>query len=124
MNGELTGETRKITESNVSKALFGEMIVAFSIGAIYSIKLVMYGYYILVISSLIIVNFLKTNYMSWHKNTGVSFTTQIVGFSGGILLLLFLGIQSPQVPFTKYLLVLGVIFILPALKDLLRGKKS
>ena len=124
MNGELTGETRKISRSNVSRALFGEMIAAFSLGAIYSIQLVLFGYYILVVSSLIIANFLKTNFMSWHKNTRVSYKTQVIGFSGGILLLLFLGIQSPQVPFTEYLFVIGVIFIIPALIDLLRGKKS
>jgi hypothetical protein len=58
---------RTISETNLSLAILGEIIIAISLGAIYSIKLVVYGYYILITATLIIVGYLNHNYSNWLK---------------------------------------------------------
>lgn len=114
---------RRITESNLSLALYGSMIIAFSLGAIFSIQLVRYGYYILIASAIIIASYLKLNLMSWFTGAKPDYTAHIFGLSGGILLLIIFGIQSPQVPFKTYLLIIGLILILPALINM-GGKRT
>lgn len=117
-------KVRRISETDLGLALYGKMLMVFSIGSIYSIQLVQYGYFILVAATLIIASYLRTSFMNWYKNTGTDYPTHFFGFTGGILLILFTGIQLSQVPFKIYLLILGFLFILPAFISLLGGKRK
>lgn len=114
---------RRITETNLSLALYGGMIAAFSLGSMFSIQLVRYGYFIMIASTVVVAVYLKTSFMNWYKNVEIDYSTHLFGLAGVLLLLLFFGIQSSQVPFKVYLLIIGLILILPALINM-GGKRT
>ena len=109
-----------ISPQRVEWAFIGEILVAFSLGAMYSIQLVRYGYFILIAATILVSSFLNEYFLSLRKPKRMSRITQLMGFVGGILLLLFLGIQSPQMPFKLYLFIGGLLLILQAARDLVK----
>ena len=111
---------KKVSLRNVSFAIFGEALAFFSLGSMFSNKLVKYGYFILIAAAILTYSYAKNNFTAWHQNTKVSYSAHISGFTGAILLLLFFGIQTPQMRFKIYILGIGVILVLPALKDIIK----
>lgn len=115
---------KRIPETNVSLALFGGFIVAFSLGSIFAIQLVRYGYYILIASALVSAGYVRTCFMSGYRDMKIDYPTHIFGLAGGTVLILFLGMQSSFVPFKNYLLVIGFILIIPAIINVIGGKRT
>lgn len=123
MHIPLADKVRKVTERNLGLAILGEALIAFSVGTIFSIKLVKYGYFILIISTFIIVSYINNVFKSQIKDKEVKYTTHVLGFIAGFLLLIILGIQSPHAPFKIYILMIGFILTLPALINIFGGRK-
>ena len=112
---------RKVTERNLNLVITGKLLITFSLGTIFSITLVRYGYFILVAATFILMQYLITNFMQWFRGGKVSYGFHVFGFLGLFLLVLFLGIQSPQVPFKIYILIIGLILTIPAYVNILKG---
>lgn len=115
---------KRIPETNVSLALFGGFIVAFSLGSIFAIQLVIYGYYLLIASALISASYVRTCFMGWYRDIKIDYSTHIYGLAGGTLLVLFLGMQSSFFPFKIYLLAIGFILFIPAIINVIGGKRT
>ena len=96
---------KEITERNFNLGIFGTYIIAFTIGSMFSIKLVLFGYFILIISAIVIATYIRHICMTWYNNKKVKLSTAETGYLGGLLLLVFFGIQSPQVLFKPYILM-------------------
>jgi threonine/homoserine efflux transporter RhtA len=89
----------------MSKSLLflGLFILTIFAGAQWSIKLVKYGYFVLIFGVLLLIYFLYATLVD-QKPTRA---TKIVGSLCGIALVLFLGIQSPQLPLKMPVIVVG-----------------
>jgi hypothetical protein len=109
---------KKISNNSLSYALFGKILVYLMIGSIFSIQFVRFGYYILLISTIFLVHYLNKAFFAWKNNKKLSFGTHVFGFFGVLLLVTFFGVQSPQIPFKIYILILGILLALPAAKEL------
>lgn len=107
----------KISSKHLDWAILGIVLILFSIGSMFSIKLVRYGYWIIVISSLTLFSYVNTTILNWHENKKIPNRTILLGFFGVIILIGFLGIQTPQMPFKKILLVIGVLLIIPGIYE-------
>jgi bacteriorhodopsin len=103
----------KFSEKGRNYALFGASIIAFSIGAMFSIDLVKYGYYLLIGATFAIVHYVS---IALFKNK-VNRLTKSVGVMGVLALVLFFGIQTPQIPLKQYLWIVGTALFIPAIKD-------
>ena len=90
--------------------LFGVTLLGVALGSMFSIELVKYGYWILLLSCLLLVNYVfdSPKILMGGKMKARSFW---IGFVGIGLLVLFLGIQSPQVPFKIWILGVGGVFV-------------
>lgn len=113
----------KITERNLRMAIFGLILVATSIGAMYHVRLVIYGYFILLAGLLVSINYVYHSFMASREKELVGLKTNSVGLAGVLMLVLFFGIQSSHIPFKKYILMAGVVLILPAFMNILEGKR-
>ncbi len=115
--------TRRITEKNIGLLILGESLVALSLGSIYSLRLVKSGlsFAIFIGATLIAIYYINNSFLTWYRGGTTKPFTQLVGLVGGFFLLLFFGIQSPQLPFKNYILIIGFLLVLPALRELFRG---
>jgi len=111
---------RKISERNLKLAVSGELLMMFITGAIFSLNLVIYGYYIFILATLIVVNFIYYSILRWYNNKKLGFGNILFAFNGMLLLMLFLGIQSPQVPFKSYILIVGFLLTMPAFFNMIK----
>lgn len=113
---------KRISERNFRIAFLGRALILFSLGSMFSMELVRYGYFILIVSAFILYYYVKKNFMNSLKNLKTEYKINVIGLIGLSLLFLFFGIQSPQMLFKKYILVLGIVAVLPALKQIITGK--
>ena len=111
---------KKVSASNLTLAVTGKAIVAVALGSMFAIELVRYGIFILPVAVVILVGYLSQNLTDWHKNRKTSYGSHLLGWVGALLLLLYFGIQSPQIPFKIPVLVIGILLVLPATKDWMR----
>lgn len=115
---------RQVKESNVQWAFIGKALIVLSVGAMFSIELVRYGYFLLIAATFMIFSYLNNAYMSWYRKVKVTQGNRLLIYAGGFLLLLFFGIQTPQLPFKQYIWIIGILLLLPAAKDMLWGKNA
>lgn len=111
---------RKISKRNLDLAILGKFLAILSLGSIFSIDLVRYGLFILIIGVLITIGYLNRNFISWHQNKEITYKRHVYGFIGAGLLMLFLGIQLTFLPFKIYVLIIGIIITIPALIDIIK----
>ena len=100
--------TKKFTESSLNWIIFGKFLAILSLGAYFSIQLVQYGLWILLIA--VIFTFLSMNkfFFDWYNKKKSSYGNILLGFSAAAFLILFLGIQSPQIPYSLWLIWIGL----------------
>jgi len=110
----------KISKKSLDLLVLGKFLFVLSLGSIFALDLVRWSYWILIAAMLLIINYLNENIMRVYQGKKISYTSDIFGFIGGLLLVLFFGIQTTQLPFKVYILVVAVILTLPALRDLLK----
>ena len=96
--------------------MYGIILVVFILGSMFWLQFITYGYFILIAAIVIVGDFI----MAYTAKQKITRNRHISAVLGGLLLFFFLGMQTPQVPFKIYLLVIGVILIVPALLELLR----
>jgi hypothetical protein len=119
----LEEKIRKINERNMGLALLGESLIAISLGGLYWIKLVRYGFFIYIAATILASYYIISTLFLWHRNETVKYQTLLLGYLGGFLLLFFFGIQSPQLPLKKYILLAGLLLVFPAAKDLIVSRE-
>ncbi len=114
---------QKYSHTSIYTLVAGKLIVLFTIGSYLSIQLVTYGYFILLAATLLLTTYLIHNFMSWHIKEEIIYKDHILGGLGLFLLILFVGIQSPQIPGRKYILILGFVLFLPLVYEYFRKRK-
>ena len=114
------GLVMKISKKSLDLLLLGTFLFVLSLGSIFALELVRWSYWILVAALLLIINYINENIMRVYKGKKISYTSEMLGFAGGFLLVLFFGIQTTQLPFKIYILLAGVVLTLPALRDVLK----
>ena len=87
-------------------------LISLSLGSIFSINLVKYGFFIMLAMVLVVIYYLNETLTNYYKNKKMNKTTISVGFIALILVSGFFGMQSPQLPFKIYILGIGVVLIL------------
>jgi hypothetical protein len=116
----------RIGEKNYGLLILGQSLIALSTGAIYFRVLINSGawFAIFIISILLSTYYINTTFLIFQRGDKIKPRTKLFGFVGGFLLLMLFGIQSPQLPLKRYILLAGLILILPAIKDIIRPKKN
>lgn len=110
----------KFSESNLKLAFFAEMLIFLTLGSIYSIKLVKYGIFILMLALLFFFHNFMLQVRDWKKKKKITTRNIVYWESGTVLLFLILGIQATFIPFKKYILGLAIILLLFSLRDFLK----
>lgn len=110
----------RISERNQQLAAGGKLLVFLILGSMFAIELVRYGYIILIIGTVLVVDYVLASYLNEMKGKKTSYDRHWFGFLGALLLVVFLGIQTSQIPFKTFFLIVGIVMILPAIIDLLK----
>ncbi len=114
----------RVSDRNLAWALIGKFLFFFALGSIYSITLIKYGYYLLVGTVFLLINYLINDFQYWLKKRKSGWLNRGMGFLGLILLALIFGMHSSQLPFKYYILSFGVIMVLPAIYNLVKRKNE
>ena len=112
---------KKVGENNLRWAIAGKFLVILSLGSIFSINLVQYNYAFLITSAIILIAYISDTLTKRHRNIEISYTSYMAGYIGIALVVLCLGIQSPQLPFKIYLLIIGFLLVVPSLRDIIKN---
>ncbi len=112
---------KRVSVPHLRAALLGQTLFFLALGSLFALKLVRYGYFILVAATLLAVVQINGSFSRWHTKVAPSYGQEVLGVVSALLLMLFLGIQSSHIPFKPYLLALGLILMLPALRDALKS---
>lgn len=116
----------KISEKNFGLFILGQSIIALSFGALYSLQFVRSGgsFAVFITATLLSSFYITTSILHFQRGRQIVPKKLAIGFAGGFLLLLFFGIQSPHLPLKKYILIAGLILVIPALMDLAQGREN
>ncbi|MCH7568586.1 MAG: hypothetical protein IIA87_04150 [Nanoarchaeota archaeon] len=98
--------------SIVGYFLPGILLIALSLGAMFSIDLVRYSYFILIAVFLVALYYFNSSLTAHYKNAKMKTREVYAGFIGIFLLAGFFGMQSPQIPFKIYILGIGIVLII------------
>jgi len=109
---------------NLQHGLLGLAIISLGLGSMFWITLVKYSLFIFLAGTLGTVIYLMEGLTSHHENKKPKKSTFIIGITSLTLLMLSLGIQSPQLPFKIYIILIGLAFILFASIKFLRKKTN
>lgn len=90
---------------------FGIVLIAVALGSMFSIELVRYSYWIFILSTLLLVHYVM-NGIRLLQGSRLRGKSYAFGFGGISLLLLFLGIQSPQIPFKIWIFSAGMLILI------------
>ncbi|MBD3312825.1 hypothetical protein GF345_00090 [Candidatus Woesearchaeota archaeon] len=115
---------KKASERNIRLAIIGKLIALIAIGALFSVQLIQYGYYIVTAATLILGIYFVGAFARWRKKKITTYSNNALGWIGMALLALYLGIQSPQIPYSIYILGLGIILTIPSLIEVVKGLKK
>jgi hypothetical protein len=116
----------KISHQNFGLFMLGQALIALSLGAAYSHQFVRSGgsVAVFIAATLLSSFYITTSILHYQRGQQIIPKKYAIGFAGGFLLLLFFGVQSPHLPLKSYILFAGLILIIPALKDLAKGRRK
>ena len=118
---ELHGKTaRKLSHYSFYSSMIGMFLIFFTLGSFFSVLGKSVGYLLLLISAFILISYVIHSFMSWHAKKDITYKNHLVGAIGLVLLILYLGIQSPQLLGKKYIMIIGFVLLLPATIELAR----
>jgi len=106
-----------ITEKNLNVGLFGLFLIVLALGSMFAIELVFLSYWILIGAAIIVFNYVSNALIMQYRKKKITFGYNLIGMLGSYLLTFLFGIQSPQVPFKPWILGVGLILLLPAIKN-------
>jgi hypothetical protein len=113
----------RIKSSSLSYLVFSKFLIILVIGSYFSIELVKYGYFILLVGVLVVFHSALSGFLDYKEHIFTKYYKRLINFIGVALLVLYFGIQSPQIPFKIVFLVIGLLLMIPAIRDLFgRGK--
>jgi hypothetical protein len=113
----------KISSKSLSYLIFSKFLIILVIGSYFSIELVKYGYFILLIGVLVVFHSALSSFLDYKEHIFAKYYKRLINFVGVALLVLFFGVQSPQIPFKIFFLIIGLLLMVPAIRDLLgRGR--
>jgi uncharacterized membrane protein len=112
-----------VSEQNLGYFIFGETLIAISLGSINSLNLVKYGFFIFIAATLLGVTYINSTLIRIQRKEVIRPFTLVLGYLGGFLLVFYFGIQSPQLPFKNIIFMGGLFLIAPAVIEFL-GVKS
>lgn len=95
-------------ERSVANVVSGLLIIILMVGSMFSRHLLRYGYFIIIAFSLLMYYFFTGILNENFKKKFLGKFIGAIGFFGIFLIFLFFGIQSPQIPFKNYVLVIGI----------------
>ena len=105
---------RRVRPSRLRLALMGQSFIALALGSTFSLSLVRYGYFLFIGATLLATISLNNAFASWHAGREQTYGSTVLGLLSSMLLMLFLGIQSPQIPAKGALMALGILLMIPA----------
>jgi len=105
----LEKQTNRNIQKNIKLILTGIFLIIFVFGSAFSINLIKYSLWILIAFTLILYYYFDTVFLNWFTKEKIKKRTQIFGFIGTILLLLFFGMQLTQLPFKGLFFIVGII---------------
>ena len=111
----------KPVKDSIAYFLPGIALISISLGSIFSIDLVRYGYFILITVFLVVLHYFNSSLTAHYKNKKMKKAEIFSGFIGVALIGLFFGMQSPQLPFKTYILIFGVVLLFIVLIKLKKG---
>ena len=114
---------QKYSHLSIYTFVIGKLLVIFTLGSYLSIKLVKYNYFILLVATLLLTTYLVHNFMSWQIKEEIIYKDHLIGGVGLFLLILFVGIKSPQIIAKKYILILGLVLFLPSIYEFFKKRK-
>jgi uncharacterized membrane protein len=117
------GDRDGVSEKNLGYFIFGETLIAISLGSMNSLNLVRYGFFIFIAATLLGVTYINSTLIRIQRKDVIRPFTRVLGYLGGFLLVFYFGIQSPQLPFKNIIFVGGLFLIAPAVIEFL-GVKS
>jgi len=113
---------KKITPSHFKWYLLGKSVIAFALGALLSKDFIILGLAFVFLGLIFVFNYVHDNFMAWKTNKKLKFKSHVIGLIGLVFLVFFLGLQSPQTPFKEYILLVGVLLLVPGLIDMVKKK--
>jgi hypothetical protein len=113
----------ELSDKNLGYFIFGETLIAVSLGSMNSLNLVRYGFFIFIAATLFAVTYINSTLIRHKRKDDIPPFTLVIGYLGGFLLVFFFGIQSPQLPIKNIIYIGGLILMLPAAIEIL-GVKS
>jgi hypothetical protein len=113
----------KISQRDFGLFMLGQALIALSLGAIYSLVFVRSSasFAVYIAATLLASFYITTSILHYERGRPVKAKTHLVGFTGGFLLILFFGVQSPHLPGKEYIFFAGALLVIPATIDLVTG---
>jgi len=108
-------------EKILGNIILSMSIIVLTLGSMFWIFLIKYGFFIFLGAAITAILYISES-LPYNSNKKMKKSTRVLGIIGLILLMLTLGIQSPQLPFKKYVLLLGIVLSGYFLFKLLRKK--
>lgn len=112
-----------LSGKNLGYFIFGETLIAISLGSMNSLNLVRYGFFIFIAATLLAVTYINSTLIRLKRKEDIPPFTLVIGYLGGFLLVFFFGIQSPQLPFKSIILITGLLLSMPLIIEVM-GVKS
>lgn len=108
-----------VSKKNYGWFILGLTLIALSLGSLNSIPLVRSGasFLIFIAATFLSIFYMNTTFTYHRRGEKIPGRTRTFGLIGSFLLMLFFGVQAPQLPFKEFILLGGLLLVLPALKE-------
>jgi uncharacterized membrane protein YjjP (DUF1212 family) len=111
---------RRMSTRNLAFVVCGQLLVWFVLGSLFADGLLRYDRYFLFLGIALFIYYLIDSFLDWHAERKTKYSSFFFGFMGGLLLLLFLGMQFPAMKWQLPLLIFGILLLVPGLLDLVK----
>lgn len=112
----------KKIEKGLHYFLPGLVLSGVALGGIFSIDLIKYSYYFLLLISVLLIFYLNESIIGRYKNKKLGKHTVFIGFLCTILVSVFFGMQSRQLPFKLVFLGAGFLLVVIGVANLVLRK--
>jgi len=99
-------------KGSISYVLSGIVLTSLSLGSILFLELIRYSFFIMLATVLVSVYYINGSLTSFYENKKMSSFLSHSGIFSLVLLSLFFGMQSSQLPMKNIFLVIGVVLLL------------
>ncbi|PIN87650.1 hypothetical protein COV12_02700 [Candidatus Woesearchaeota archaeon CG10_big_fil_rev_8_21_14_0_10_32_24] len=116
-------KVRKLSHYSFYSSMIGMFLIFFMFGSLFSGSWNPASYVLLLISAFVLISYVIHSFMSWHAKEDITYKNHLIGGIGLAILILYLGIQSPELLAKKYIMIIGFVLLLPATIELARKIK-